>query len=210
MLVVGAKGFAKEVLELLNRKGNTNNLYFYDDVNVDVRGELFGKYPIIKELEAAKKIFRENSPYYTIGIGNPTLRKIIFDKFNALGGEIVSTICDSVMIGNFNVTIADGCNIMPKSILTTDISIGKVVLINQLCSIGHEVEIGDFTEICPNVSISGNCNIGKNVFIGTGAIILPNIEIGDNAIIGAGSVVTHSVSAGETVVGIPAKAKPRV
>ena len=33
MLIIGAKGFAKEVLEILHQNGQTENLCFYDDVN---------------------------------------------------------------------------------------------------------------------------------------------------------------------------------
>ena len=35
MLIIGAKGFAKEVLEILHQNGQTENLCFYDDVNDD-------------------------------------------------------------------------------------------------------------------------------------------------------------------------------
>ena len=31
MLIIGAKGFAKEVLEILHQNGQTENLCFYDD-----------------------------------------------------------------------------------------------------------------------------------------------------------------------------------
>ena len=51
--------------------------------------------------------------------------------------------------------------------------------------------------------------IGANVWIGGGALILPGVSIGDDAIVGAGSVVTHDVAVGETVVGNPARAAQR-
>ena len=49
--------------------------------------------------------------------------------------------------------------------------------------------------------------IGNNVWIGGGAIICPGVRIGDDAVIGAGSVVTRDVSAGEIVVGNPARTR---
>ena len=48
-------------------------------------------------------------------------------------------------------------------------------------------------------------DIGHNVVLGAGSKILGGVRIGDNATVGANSVVVHSVEAGTTVVGIPAR-----
>jgi acetyltransferase-like isoleucine patch superfamily enzyme len=47
--------------------------------------------------------------------------------------------------------------------------------------------------------------IGKDVWIGRGVTVLQGVTIGDGATIGANAVVTRSVDAGETVVGVPAE-----
>ncbi len=47
--------------------------------------------------------------------------------------------------------------------------------------------------------------IGSNVWVGAHVTILPGVTIGDGAVIGAGAVVTHSVPAGETWGGVPAR-----
>jgi serine O-acetyltransferase len=79
--------------------------------------------------------------------------------------------------------------------------------------IGETAEIGDAVLLYQGVTLGGTgtkCGkrhptIGNNVVIGAGAKILGNITLGDNAKVGAGSVVVHSVPAGATVVGIPAR-----
>jgi serine acetyltransferase len=48
--------------------------------------------------------------------------------------------------------------------------------------------------------------LGCRVNVGAGAKILGNVMIGDDASVGANAVVLSDVAAGETVVGIPAKA----
>lgn len=106
-----------------------------------------------------------------------------------------------------------------------NISLGVGVFLNFNCVILDvvEVHIGDKTQIGPGVQIltadhprdaasreaglefGRPVRIGRNVWIGGGALILPGVTIGDDAVIGAGSVVTHDVAAGQTVVGNPAR-----
>jgi sugar O-acyltransferase (sialic acid O-acetyltransferase NeuD family) len=205
MLIIGAKGFAKEVLEVLHQSNQLEHIYFYDDVNEDIGDFLYNKFTILKNETQAKELFKTISPKFTIGIGNPYLRFKLFEKFSDLGGVLRSTISPYARIGNFGNTISDGCNIMTSTVLTNDIHVGKGVLINLCCTIGHDVFIEDFVEICPDVNISGNCKIGKFTFIGTNSTILPNVVIGQNVIIGAGSVVTKDIPDNSLAIGIPAK-----
>ena len=205
MLVVGAKGFAKEVLQVLYDEKNILDIAFYDDVNLDIGDYLYNKFPILKCEADVRDYFDKFGEEFTIGIGGPTLRKILYDKFIKLGGEFVSTISKNSTIGSFGNEIGIGSNLMQNIVLTNDIYIGKGVIINQLSSIGHDVIIKDFCEICPNVSISGNCEIGEYSFIGTGAIILPKVKIGKNVVVGAGAVVSKDLPDNCVAVGIPAK-----
>lgn len=205
MLVIGAKGFAKEVLEVLYDNNYQQPLYFYDDVNADVVGKLFGEYSILKSEADIKENFNQEGFDFTIGIGDPLLRKKLYDKFTALGGKITSVISKRATIGHFDNTIGYGANIMTGTVLTSSITIGLAPLINLNCTIGHDCKIGDFIEMSPGVHVSGNCTIGDYVTIGTNATILPKVTIGSNVIIGAGTVVTKSMPDNCVVVGIPGK-----
>jgi sugar O-acyltransferase (sialic acid O-acetyltransferase NeuD family) len=205
MLIIGAKGFAKEVLQIFHNEGNIDNIYFYDDVTPDIEPYLYDKFPIIRSLDNAKELFDTIDNTFTLGIGDPTLRENLYVKFTAIGGAFKSSISNNASIGSYGNIIEEGCNIMQNVVITNDIKIGKGVIINQVSSIGHDVVIGDFTEVCPNVSISGYCTIGNKVFIGTGAVILPKVTLGNNVVIGAGAVVTTDIPDNAVAVGIPAK-----
>lgn len=106
-----------------------------------------------------------------------------------------------------------------------NISLGTGVYLNAGCTIldtasviiGARSMLGPRVQIyCANhhndaerraagLEIALPVNIGSRVWIGGGAILLPGISVGDDAIIGAGSVVTHNVEPGATVVGNPAR-----
>lgn len=205
MLIVGAKGFAKEVLEVLCQLNDIENVVFYDDVSENLPKQLYERFDILRNAEEVKKYFQNVDNRFTIGIGGPVLRKKMFDKFTDLGGVFTSTISPKANIGHFGNEIEDGSNVMTGTVITNDIHLGKGVLVNLNCTIGHDSTIGDFVEMSPGVHVSGNCKIGSYSNIGTNATILPKVTIGTNVIVGAGSVVTKDVPSNSLVVGVPAK-----
>lgn len=205
MLIVGAKGFAKEVLEVVYQLNKLEDLVFYDDVNKDVPDMLYGKFPILRTAQEASLYFKTIDTQFTIGIGNPILRKKIYDKFIALGGKYTSTISPLAAIGNYGNQIASGCNVMTGTVITSDVIINKGTLVNLNCTIGHDCVLGEFVELSPGVHISGNCTIGDYTVFGTNATMLPKITVGKNVVIGAGAVVTKDLPDNCLAVGIPAK-----
>jgi sugar O-acyltransferase (sialic acid O-acetyltransferase NeuD family) len=113
-------------------------------------------------------------------------------------------IAPNAVIGRFN-TIEEGCIICPGTILTTNIRIGKCVIINTGSRIGHDCRIGDFTSVMSGVDLGGNVTVKARVFIGTNATVIPKMTIGEDATVGAGSVVLKRVTGSTTVFGNPAK-----
>lgn len=207
MLVVGAKGFAKEVLEILIQNEESHNLVFYDDINETSPDFLYEQFPILKSVESAKKYFKTTDNRFTIGIGNPNLRKKMFEKFSTLGGKFASVISQKTDIGSYGVFIDEGCNILSGVKISNDVVIGKGTMIYYNSVITHDVKIGDFVEISPNVSLLGRVTVGSFTHIGCGAIVLPDVKVGENVVIAAGAVVTKDVPDNVMAAGVPAVVK---
>jgi sugar O-acyltransferase (sialic acid O-acetyltransferase NeuD family) len=209
MLIVGAKGFAKEVLDVVSQSYKEEDIVFYDDYYEHSK-DLFNKFPILQSPEAVKNYFNTHSNEFTLGIGNPALRKKLYDKFVDLNGIFTSTISNHAILGDYNVNIGSGCNIMHGAILSNDIAIGIGCIIYFNSLITHDAVLGNFVEISPSANILGRCQIGDFSQIGSNATILPDIKIGKNAIVAAGSVVTKDVSNNTMVAGIPATFKKQL
>ena len=205
MIIIGAKGFAKEVLEIVHQDGQLENVVFYDDVSDIVPSELFDQFPVLKSFEAAENHFNTIDNKFTIGIGNPIFRRKLFDKFMSIGGVCVSTISASAVLGSYEVNIGEGTNILAGAILSNSTTIGKACIIYYNVIITHDCIIEDFVEISPGAILLGRCKIGSYTQIGANATILPDVTIGKNVVVGAGSVVTKDVPDNSVVVGVPAK-----
>mgnify|MGYP003390018306 CR=1 FL=1 len=209
-LIIGAKGFAKELLEAVVQREADAQVTFYDDITVDLPTLLFNRYPILRRQEDVIRYFAEVDRGFSLGIGKPALREQFYRSFVLLGGEPRTVISPRATIGSFGNEIGLGSTIMCGTVITNDIRLGIGCLLNLNVTVGHDSSIGDFCELSPGVHVSGNVTLGEKCVLGTGAVVLPNISLGSNITVGAGAVVNRDFSDGETLVGIPAKPLQRI
>ena len=204
MLIIGARGHAREILDIIEYNNVIDELCFFDDVSTDDGSILFNKFRILKSIEEVKSYFQLEKSFI-LGIGGANIRYNLCQKMEMLGGVLNPVISDSAKISKYIVNIGDGVNIMHNAFVSSGVSIGKGTLINYGASVHHDSTIGRFCEISPNVIITGNVSIGDFSSIGSGAIILPKVVVGANVTIGAGAVVTSNIDDNSVAVGVPAK-----
>jgi len=102
-----------------------------------------------------------------------------------------------------NITIGEGSFIGANSILTTNIQIGKHVILNRGNHIGHDCIIGDYFSAMPNSIVGGNVKIGKNVYLGSSTNIREKISICDNVIVGLNGGVVKDIKESGVYVNTP-------
>jgi sugar O-acyltransferase (sialic acid O-acetyltransferase NeuD family) len=203
MLIIGAKGLAKEILQILEAKNKINKLVFFDDININDPRYVYDNYLILRTDQEIKEYFKQDNRF-ALGIGNPKLRKKLCDRFEKLGGMLSSVTDKTTTIGNYTV-IEDGCILMAGVKISNGVNIGKALLAYYDVVITHDVSIGDYVELSPGSKLLGHVKVEDEVHIGSGAIILPKLKIGKGSIIGAGAIVTKDVKPGFIVVGNPAR-----
>jgi len=203
--IIGAGGFGREVKMLIDQINDAEKQYefigFFDDAfekNLIING-----FPVLGSISDINTLEYELA--LVIAVGDPKTKKSIFNTIKNEKVIFPTLIHPNVFIGKDDVRIGKGCVICCSNVITVNVTIGDFVILNLMCTVGHDTVIANFSSFMPSVNISGEVNIKEGVYVGTGAKIINQLEIGGNSIIGAGAVVYKSIPANCTAVGIPAK-----
>lgn len=205
MLVVGAKGFAKELAEVICQQNPAEHITFYDDISKEQEVKLFSLFDILRNEQSAADYFKQTDKRFVLGIGSPEWRYKLANKFLALGGQLTSVISPLANIGRFENNLGNGIAVMTNAVIEAGNTIGEGCLIHHAAFISHDVTVGQYCEISPSANLLGGVTVGDFCSIGTGAVILPKIKLGNNVIVGAGAVVTKDVLDNSMVAGVPAR-----
>jgi sugar O-acyltransferase (sialic acid O-acetyltransferase NeuD family) len=201
MIIIGAGGHAKEMLDFL--LDEFNEIYFFDNITKKMPDKLYGIYPIIHSFEDAQAVLKKDSRF-VLGIGNPFDRSKLFEIFVNLGGTPYSAIAKTALISKY-AELGKGINLMQRALISSEVKIADGVLVNAGAFIHHNVELGKFCEISPGAVLTGGIEVGEFTSIGSCSVVIPKIKIGKNCIIGAGSVIIKNVPDNELWAGNPAR-----
>lgn len=205
IVIIGAGGFGREVKTLIDSINNQTPTYrflgFYDDGFK--KGQIINGCPVLGGILDINVINIQCS--VVIAVGDPQTKQGLYEKIKNSNVDFPNIIHPNVLLSDDFVEIGMGNIICASCIITCNINIKDFVILNLMCTIGHDTIISSFSSFMPSVNISGDVLIHEKVYVGTGAKIINQLEIGANTIVGAGAVVSKSLPENCTAVGIPAK-----
>lgn len=203
--IYGGGGFGREVKMLIDQINKQDKKfefigYFDDGVpkGTIIDGDVF--LGGINELNS----FSYNLSL-VVSIADPKIKFNIIDSINNINITFPILIHPSCIIGDFNIKIGEGTIVCASTIITVNVEIGKHVILNLACTVGHDTKIGSYCSFMPAVNISGEVVIHDQVYCGTGVKIINQIKIGEGTIVGAGALVYKDLPPHCTAVGFPAK-----
>jgi sugar O-acyltransferase (sialic acid O-acetyltransferase NeuD family) len=207
LVIVGAGGFAREVLALVRAisragAGDAWRVLAFLGRDGDPLGRELDGIPVVDALSPAAPASR---PVGVSGIGYPQGRRAEVEARAADVSSWATLIHPGVGFDPERVRIGAGCVVLEGSSFTTDLTLGRHVMLHLHCTVTHDCVLEDYVSLMPGCHVSGNVTLREGVFMGAGAVVLQGIEVGAWASVGAGAVVTEDVPAGATVVGVPAR-----
>lgn len=201
LLIVGAGGHGKVVVESVTKMKQWDKIAFLDDAYTE--GSQCNDYPILGRLDSYIE-FQNDYEDLFVAIGDNKLRLDYMKKFSKVGFNIPNVIHPSAIISK-KAKIEKGIAIMANAVVNSSAIIGNGTIINTLASVDHDCRLYEGVHICPGVSLAGSVSIGKLSWIGIGSSIIEGINIGEEVVVGAGAVVIDDVSKKRVVAGNPAK-----
>lgn len=205
IVIVGAGGHAREVLEILismESHGQSVEVVGFVDDNPQLHDREINGVPVLGGIQW---LVREQSRVEVIcAIGAPDVRCELVERIADLGYRFASAISPYALISP-HARIGQGVMIFPNTVIGPNVSVGNHAILNVGATVSHDSLVGDFCTINPSAHLAGNVHLGAKSSVGMGANVIQGVSIGCRTVIGAGAVVVRDLPPSVTAVGVPAR-----
>ena len=199
IIVYGASGHAKVVVDIIERAGKYTIGFIADD-NPALKGQMIYGYRV---LGGKYDILTTNIRKAVVAIGSNRARAAVSTWLKDNGFLFVTAVHPTAAVAR-GARVGIGTVLMAGSIVNSDAAVGDHVIVNTGATIDHDCRIGNFVHIAPGSTLCGSVKVGDGSFVCAGATVVPNLTIGSNVIVGAGATVITDVEDSATVIGTPA------
>jgi sugar O-acyltransferase (sialic acid O-acetyltransferase NeuD family) len=205
IVVIGASGHGKVVLDALIKQGGWSILGFLDG-RVPV-GTMVEGFPVVGRDNELALLGQELECHAVgFGIGDNSIRRNFCESLRvAMPGVTLPTIIHPASVIARGVQMGEGTVVVAGVVINSSATVGRGCILNTKSSLGHDSEMEDFASLAPGVTVGGESVIGRGTAIGIGATVLNRVRIGADTVVGAGSTVIHDLPSGVIAYGTPAR-----
>ena len=201
VVVVGAGGHAKVIIELIQAQGcyRVVGLIDADPTPRTVLGvQVIGADRDLARLRDSglNKAF--------VALGDNRRRVAIGRDLAHVGFEIINAISRAAVISP-SAQLGRGVAIMAGAVVNAATTIGDFAIVNTGALIDHDVMIAEGAHIGPGCALAGNVRIGRLACLGVGTSATPGTTVGAGALVGAGACIIRDIPDDAVARGVPAK-----
>lgn len=204
VLIVGAGGHARVLLDSLRRKGVSVAGFLAAESSS--HGSLIAGVPVIGGDDRLAG-FPAATVVLANGIGSvdvPERRREAFERLTGAGYNFLRIVDPAAFVGG-DVELDDGVQVLAGAIVQTGARLGRNVVVNTGAIVEHDCVVDAHCHIATGACLGGAVVVETGCHVGSGATVIQGIRIGAGALIASGAVVAQDVAPGARVRGIPAR-----
>jgi acetyltransferase EpsM len=210
LVIIGGGGHASVVVEAaLSRPDLWAVRGFVDPVPHATLASEFGVPHLGTDDETAALIASDTA--FVLGLGatpGSLLREIVAAKFSLPDTRWARIVHARAVVASTAI-LGPGSVVMAGAVINPRARLGAHCIVNTAAIVEHHVTIGDFTHIAPGAAVGGGATVGSSCYVGLGARVRDHVRVGARVTVAMGAVVTRDLSDGVTVLGVPARSRPR-
>ena len=199
VVLVGARGLAKDIIGYLEEDGGYRILCLLDEIGP---GRLLD-YDVVPPAA-----FDGGCRDAVMAVGLPSGKLKVLALYERFAFRW-HTFVDRRAFLSPRAVVGAGCILAPYAILAGDVRLGDHVYVASFAGAGHDSVIGAVSSLLPHSGVLGGGRMGARSVLGAAAHVLPGIVVGDDVEIAAGAVVRKDVPDGTRAVGNPARVMSR-
>lgn len=212
LVIVGAGGHGREVLWLaknINELRPTFRILGFCDDRPKLKGTEFSGFPVMGTPEQVDAELADK-PQFLVGVGDNAIRRRLAERVEALGWEPGTLIDPSAVVAK-DATIGPGCYVGVVANISPTAVIGRHVIVHNQSSVGHDTEMGDYSQVAPGGRVLGHVHIGEGGYLGSNSVVCTKKNVGAYAVLGACSFAITDIPDRAVALGVPAtlKIKPK-
>jgi len=170
VLVIGAGGFSKAVVDTLRSLPSLQLAGFLDDRPPD---ELLHGYggPVIGPVRDLHR-YRGLAEMVVIAIGNTAARAAIFEQARSAGFTLPALVHPRAYVAN-DVRIGQGVIVMAGAVIGASSTLGDGCLVNAGAVLDHDCVVGRFAHIGIAASMGGGAHLAEGGWLRQGQTLQP-------------------------------------
>ena len=211
LVVIGAGGFARETLDVLDAleqttPGGFELLGVLDDRPGSESRDILARrgVDVIGTVSDLVDGTLRDVDAYVVAIGDPAARLDIAARVPHDVPPAPALVHPLASLGTDTVA-EPGVVVCAGAVVSANVTLGRHTHVNPNATIGHDATLGQAVSVNPAAVVSGSVVVGDGVLLGAASVVLQGLMIGAGAVVGAAACVTRDVPPGRTVVGVPAQ-----
>lgn len=201
MIIVGAGGHAKVVIELFRSLGIP--IAGLTDADATPRTVLGVR--VLGDDALLPSLFSQGLRNAFVALGDNKTRLRVGLSLQALGFNLLTAVSPRAAVSP-SARLGAGVAVMAGAVINADAEVGDLVIVNSGAIVEHDAVLGRACHIGPGAVLAGQVRVGQSALLGAGSRVVPGREIGEGTVIGAGGCVVRDIPAHVVAVGVPAQA----